>query len=263
MFAAAMLVAAGAAALPPAGTHAVSSGHFNMPLPAGTSTTRVGVHYPADLDNGPYPLVSFAHGMLAGGVTGRLVYTALIKEVVSMGAIVVAPESCLLGYCDAFYLDQLAVIGATHNTSNHPAFRHIDHSNVGVAGHSMGGQATEQSASSVGYNIKAAAPMHAVSSADWVKNVTVPMFYSTGTLDAQAPSKKVREAYEATPSKGTIYANLKGANHYEPCNLGQGRLDRFAAYFFNCHLTSNKDSCQYISTDYLCAQYDFKECVSK
>eukprot|EP01060_Flectonema_neradi_P012343 TRINITY_DN19194_c0_g1_i1.p1 TRINITY_DN19194_c0_g1~~TRINITY_DN19194_c0_g1_i1.p1 ORF type:complete len:262 (+),score=25.64 TRINITY_DN19194_c0_g1_i1:73-858(+) len=247
--------------LPPPPTMDIVKDHIQMDLPAGPGSHRVDVYYPEDLNKGPFPLVSFAHGMLAGGPTGRPVYKNIIAEIAARGIIVVAPESCLLLYCDNFYRDQLFVINATRNHTLHKAFEHIDHNSVGVLGHSMGGQATEQSAGHLGYGIKAAAAVHPVSSPEWGRKIVVPTLYTTGDLDVQAPAFRVREAYHATNVTGTIYADLRGANHYEPTNLGQGRLDRYVATFFSCILAGNHDDCKW--NENICSAYDYVHCESK
>eukprot|EP01061_Rhynchopus_euleeides_P033793 TRINITY_DN56_c0_g1_i1.p1 TRINITY_DN56_c0_g1~~TRINITY_DN56_c0_g1_i1.p1 ORF type:complete len:262 (+),score=107.42 TRINITY_DN56_c0_g1_i1:82-867(+) len=248
--------------VPDKGPHTMEKSHIKMALPSGPGSHRVDVYYPSDLEGGPYPVVGFAHGMLAGGATGRPVYHHLIEKIVSLGMVVVAPESCLLAYCSGFYRDQLAAINATHNSSLHEAFAHVDTTRAGVIGHSMGGEATEHNAGHEGYGIRAAAAVHPVSKAEWGRDAKVPVFYTTGNLDVQAPAKTVEEAYNATTLHGSWFANLEGATHYEPTDFTAGRLDIFAALFLHCHLADNATSCAQFE-DNLCGAYDFVKCVSK
>ena len=248
--------------IPPIGNFTMKSSHINMRLPSGPLDHKVEIHYPEDLTKGPYPLVSFAHGMLAGGPTARPVYHHLMKHIVSRGIIVVAPESCLLAYCFNFYEDQLTAINATHNTSLHEVFQYVDTKSVGVVGHSMGGEATEHSSTHEGYGIKVAAAVHPVSKASFTKDAKVPILFTTGNLDVQAPSRDVKKAYEAAPMPDTYFVDLKGASHYEPTDFTEGRMDVFTSLYLHCHLTGNKESCDTFH-DNICGAYTYVNCTHK
>merc|ERR1712070_1066212 len=88
---------------------------------------------------------------------------------------------------------------------------------VGVAGHSMGGQATvySSSAAGVGYDIKAAVMHHAYTHS--FPAPEVPFLAFTGTKDRTAPPSMTHGFYEAegaNPARGLV--NKVGANHHEP-----------------------------------------------
>eukprot|EP01059_Diplonema_ambulator_P027868 TRINITY_DN46547_c0_g1_i1.p1 TRINITY_DN46547_c0_g1~~TRINITY_DN46547_c0_g1_i1.p1 ORF type:complete len:266 (+),score=34.95 TRINITY_DN46547_c0_g1_i1:48-845(+) len=259
------LLGAAVLAQPGPGPHAVGEGMIHVKLPSGDGT-RVDVYYPEDLNNGPYPVVSFAHGMFVGGQLGRPTYRNLMHELASFGMIVVAPESCVFSYCEEFWKDQLGAINACHNTSLHQSFRHIDFNKVGIIGHAMGGQATEQSAEHAkGYNIRGAVALNPISKVEWAEKIDIPIFYSTGTKDETATPEMVKTAYDATqPVTGTMYTNLVGAGHYEPTNLGGHQLNRFAALFLSCYVGGVASSCPWIGPD-LCTRsgIDFADCLHK
>merc|ERR1719329_684435 len=91
---------------------------------------------------------------------------------------------------------------------------------VGVAGHSMGGQATlfSSSALGAGYNIKAAVMHHAYTHS--FPAPEVPFLAFTGTRDLTASPSMTHGFYNASgasPVKGLV--NKAGANHQEPTIL--------------------------------------------
>eukprot|EP01064_Diplonema_japonicum_P000773 TRINITY_DN10518_c1_g1_i1.p1 TRINITY_DN10518_c1_g1~~TRINITY_DN10518_c1_g1_i1.p1 ORF type:complete len:292 (+),score=61.93 TRINITY_DN10518_c1_g1_i1:77-877(+) len=265
MLAAAVCIVGAILTQPPPGPHMIAEGRVYVNLPSGDGH-MVDVYYPEDLDNGPYPLVSFAHGMFAGGQLGRPTYFNLMIELASHGLIVVAPESCQFSYCEEFWKDQLGAINACHNTSMHKAFAHINFETIGVIGHAMGGQATEQSASHAeGYNLKAAVALNPISKVEWAEQIHIPIMYSTGTLDEAAPPATVKAAYDATNvEKGTMFVNLNGAGHYEPTNLGKHSLNRYAALFMSCYVGGRSSDCAWVGKEFCTnSGLDFAECVHK
>ena len=114
-----------------------------------------------------FPLLAYAHGMAGGDIT-LLAYSAHFARLASWGFVVAAPDSCDVGCTDAsggapwtdcaglpdvqpalwpaFYGEQLKAIDWARNmtaTSADAVFATIDWAaGVGIAGHSMGGQAT-------------------------------------------------------------------------------------------------------------------------
>ena len=149
----------------------------NKSVPGGpfrvlTSTLKVGgykcrgsqnaiVFYPDD-NSHSYPLISFAHGLGAGGHEVFIDYRSFLVGLSSWGFVVIAAESAPKSYCPHIDYDQMRSIDfAMH--SRERCFKNVDHkSGVGVAGHSMGGQGTIRSAGSRNHGIAAAVALHPV-----------------------------------------------------------------------------------------------------
>ncbi|KAJ9445426.1 hypothetical protein DIPPA_28328 [Diplonema papillatum] len=266
----ALFVFAAAVAVSPPPAHMVEIGQFSTHLPAGSpilnSTETVTVYYPQDLDNGPYPVVSFAHAMFTGGPIGRPTYKDLLTEIASYGLIVVAPNSCLVRYCDDFWKDQLAALDAVKNVSNFHAFAHADLNRTGVVGHGMGGQASEQNGGpeGAGHNIYATVPINPQSRVEWAQLINVPAFYTTGSLDDVVPAANIKRAYEATEQRGSYYLNLLGGTHNECTNYGKGRLNLWIALFLKCNLDAvhGPTYCRVLNQN-VCSANEYVECLSK
>ena len=100
------------------------------------------LYYPDTDEPGPFPVVSFAHGMFNGGPFLDMNYSVTFESVASFGYIVVAPMSCVLLWCELLPYDLLQGIkGPFENPKMHPIFSKADFSSTGIFGHSMGGDA--------------------------------------------------------------------------------------------------------------------------
>ena len=109
---------------------------------------------------------------------------------------------------------------------------------VGVAGHSMGGQASVFAAAynASGYNIKAAAMHHAFT--HMFPAVQVPHLVFTGTEDTTAPPKMAENIFNAA---GAFHArglvNKVGASHSEPDRLAYNpKLALYTAAWFKLYI---------------------------
>ena len=125
----------------------------------------------------PIPLISYAHGMFGGGITLIPGYDQLLHVLATFGYVVAAPHACSFGCFDndgvsvceslpedprcfgRYYYEQLAVFEWAAARKDDPAFVNVDWEvGFGIAGHSMGGQATVFSSAynASNYNIKSA-----------------------------------------------------------------------------------------------------------
>ena len=128
------------------------------------------VYYPIAEDASfKFPFISYAHGLFGGNEIDINGYYDFFHQLASYGFVVGAPASCNTG-CDdhvnapytwlrwrtssdfkfkgwnSYFGEQFKTIEWARNMSNSSIFNTIDWSvGVGIAGHSMGGQATTQS----------------------------------------------------------------------------------------------------------------------
>lgn len=182
-----------------------------------------------------FPLIRFAHGAGGGGSIAPIAYGELLKGIAEFGYVVVMPEACDYGCSDGaslphdpegfknFYQLQLKAIEWAQNKSAHGEegweILNVD-IGAGVAGHSMGGQATVYSsgAAGVSHNIKAAVMHHAYTHS--YPAPLVPFLAFTGTGDTTASTTMTSgffNAAGASPVKGLV--NKIGAVHQEPTAL--------------------------------------------
>ncbi|KAJ9455983.1 hypothetical protein DIPPA_29323 [Diplonema papillatum] len=118
-----------------------------------------------------------------------------------------------------------------------------------------------KSARKIGFNIKAAVPMHTIPRVQWAKQAIVPTLYLTGTADVEAPAAMVRRAFAANSQPGSRIANLVGAAHDEPSHFAEGRMNRYVALFVRCHTVQDVEACQYVEA--MCSAYNYEDCDAK
>lgn len=282
----------------PPGNYTVSSGNYTLTgLHCPTST--IGIWYPAELTQGPFPVVSFAHGF-GGGLGGNTL--AVAESIASLGFVVVAlgqfdPQKTA---CVHEYQDQLHVIAASQaNTSLHPALGRVDWTKAGVVGHSMGGFSTSMAAATpvhvAKYNLKAAVLSHgAVDQLQTCKNSTTDDQCPNGcTVNAFPMSGGKAKCTCCTgPSPGTpnitvpvLFTTGSADNTVEPSFLykafqacparpkvfiniaGQYHTTKgeqgFDAHFLACHTAGIKSSCNKIygsGPDDLCQAKKYVQC---
>lgn len=234
------------------------------------------VYYP-DTSFHEFPLISFAHGLGAGGHEVDIDYQKLLVGISSWGFVVIATESAPLFYCEHIDIDQLRSIDYAL-TSDAFCFKHLARSSlVGVVGHSMGGQGTIRSAGYKNTKIGAAVALHPVYT-NAAKNVKViiidqthvvvsftfnpcsslriyyifgcdvyqvPILYGTGENDIYAPASLVYDMFTKTTVAKT-FANMANTNHYEPGKKGHDRWTDHVAAFFYCHLALSDSACDEI-----------------
>jgi predicted dienelactone hydrolase len=225
------------------------------------TSNKVDVWYPKDTSQ-QYPFISYSHGNTAGGKKTVTDYDTLLSTMASYGYIIAAHESCDTGCSDKatdlldppgfkhMYQEQLKVIDWAKETGagGDQVLSSANFSiGVGISGHSMGGQATMKSASSLhvaGHGIKAAVMHHAYTHI--YEAPTVPFLVFTGTADVIALPAQTTRFYEldgANPIKG--YVNKKGATHFEPNSLdpaGAKKLGKYSAAWFKVFLDETPQS---------------------
>lgn len=198
-----------------------------------------------------FPFISFAHGTTAGGAKTLTDYAQDLETVASYGFVIVAAESCptiecFSGYCK----DQQQTIRACKSDpSLHPALANADFSTVGVFGHSMGAMATIGSSGgsrSCKYdsslNIKAAVAQHPC----WDINmqaspVEVPIMFTCGSVDKICEDGCSARFYnQVTKAPSKIIFDVKGANHFEPTDIGSNSEVPAVAYFLACWLRNEQ-----------------------
>lgn len=212
----------------------------------------VAIYYPTNL-NDSYPIVSFLHGS-GGGHFDDLCYSTA-----SLGIVVVAVTK---GVCGDLTVQQLhAVTGSQTRPDLHPALSHVKYNSVGVMGHSMGGAYSMGSAThAYDYNIKAMVASHGGSqnAAPQIPK-DLPCMFVTGSGDPRR--RKLYWAYQASPGRPAIFANLEGGSHMEPAH--GGRMNEFMAHFQGCYLIPRQESCDKIygdGPDSLCHKNPMTDC---
>lgn len=273
------------AAAPPAiGPWPTAQKSYKVPALDG-SDPSVWLHFPVcNVSQCPkFPLISYAHGF-AGGDVDLLGYWAHFEQIASYGFVLAAADSCDVGCTNAnkgapftdcagvpplplplfnsWYGEQLKTIEWAHNMSAggsaDPVFQSIDWTaGVGVAGHSMGGQATTLSSSSAcakKWDIRAAALIHPeIGDLPWGNtgvNISVPVSTFTSSGDNLCPpstAAATMRAFNASAQGATLpsaYRNAVGWSHLEPV-LGQvfenPLLATYVASFFKVFLAKDRN----------------------
>jgi pimeloyl-ACP methyl ester carboxylesterase len=191
---------------------------------------------------GKYPVISFAHGWTAGGSAVPKDYGQyLLTPLAEAGYIVVATEDAPLNYCEEETTDQLFALSLnlTNADRSQPS---------GVLGHSMGGHATVRSSANAkaakDLNIAVAVALHPAEEPFF--QPVMPIFYGTGSADRIIPPAGVVSIFEQTKIKGKVLAEIKGANHFEPTDVGPNRWTPYVIAMFNCYIKKNSEACDKI-----------------
>jgi len=243
---------------PQKGPYTVSEG--KIPLIPGLTMGRpynADIVYPKQIKTGEkFPFISFAHGTGARDPIND--YKVALTTVASYGFVIVASRSCPIIECATpFVHDQLQVITAcSQNKTLHPALATADFSIVGVFGHSMGGMSTLAAAGGgLGvdpskYNIKAAVSQHPCQDGmDNGRDVKIPIMFTAGSVDKICEDGCSAQFFDAVPSKyPKILFDIKGADHFEPTNLGNNCEVEAVALFLSCHLRNENCDKVYGST---------------
>lgn len=228
---------------PPAGSYTVIEGSYNLGgFLCGNQETKASIWYPSSLSDGPFPIVTYGHGM------GGQMIEDLIKSVASLGIVVVAPATSG-GKCDDnHWKDMLhAIEGSKAAPSLHQALQHVDWTSVGIMGHSMGGFASLNGAADVlsnpskySFTIKAMLDSHGYIGeyAESASKITIPAMFTTGSEDH---ASRLSGAFNAAPTNTKVLAQAAGADHMWPEE--NGSLNPFDAHFLGCHLLDSQNSC--------------------
>ena len=177
----------------------------------------------------PSRLVSFAHGAEGGTIVLPVVYHSLLHSLAAWGYVVAATRSCFMGteVC-RYYEHQLKVIEFARGEASKGVapFASLNFSGgVGIAGHSMGGEATlfsSEASHASAYNISAAVMLHAYTHVHPAPSV--PFLAFTGTTDttaAMSMSEKFYAAASPTLPRGLV--EKINATHQEPTDYNDGK----------------------------------------
>lgn len=242
---------------------------------------QVSVWYPTGVKDGSnvsfdyltFKFISYAHGATGGGIIDVPVYTELLSAMASFGYVIGVTHQCDLGCVDDcqsldgdplcfgnYYKKQLAVFDWAKACSNSSEagdcatpFTKVDWSQgVGVAGHSMGGQATMFSSSynnATDYDIRAAVMHHAFSHTFVAP--TIPFLDFTGEADLMAPVDTMAIPLYKTADGSKVPRGLidkTKAGHHEPdvTSLDRNGIElcaQFSAAWFKLYL--DKTPCDY------------------
>jgi len=244
---------------PAAGSFAVSSGSYELGgFKCGKQEPTCKIWYPTQLDKGPFPIVTFGHGL------GGTILSDLVASVASLGLVVVAPATSG-GSCDESDDMLHAIVGSKATPSLHSALGHVDWSRAGILGHSMGAASAinavpKAQAHPEQYNVKAVVISHPYKddASSVTSQFTIPAMFLTGTEDHAG---NVRKDFEACPARPKVLAEVEGAKHMEP--LSPGRLNPFDAHFLGCHVVGLNASCDKVygkGADDMCQANTMTEC---
>lgn len=237
------LVVACASASDPAGSFAVTESSYELGgFLCGRQESKASIWYPTDLAKGPFPIVTYGHGM------GGQMIPDLIESVASLGVVVVAPATSG-GKCDDdHWKDMLhAIEGSKAEPSLHTALGHVDWARVGIMGHSMGGFASLNGAADVltnpskyTFSLKAMLDSHGYIGeyTSTAPKIDIPAMFTTGSEDHQS---RLKGAFDLVASKSKVLAEVTGADHMFPAT--NGALNPFDAHFMGCHVADLQTSC--------------------
>lgn len=239
-------------------SYSVASGSFNVSgYQCGDRSPNTKIWYP-DAD-GPFNVIVYGHGSWGGIDCG----SRTIEKVAGVGLIVIAPDT--QGHdevcSDIEWQDMILALRAarTGGSALHPALGKADWSRTGVWGYSMGGKTLSNAAIQPGFNIKAMLAFHGARN---TTTLDVPAMFTTGSSDTVEGPAIIRPQFESDPFSPKVYANLKGADHLEPENLG--RLNIWGARFLACHVGQRQRQCNAIygtGPGTICAANSFAECI--
>eukprot|EP00483_Globobulimina_turgida_P007967 UN07983 len=113
----------------------------------------------------------------------------------------------------------------------------------------MGGGATVHVSDNQNIGLVASVALHPAvvddSDKSESKNVKVPMLWFTGSSDDIVPPSGVWKGFDDDPIEPKICAEIKGATHFDPCDIGKNDEDAYVAMFFNCWIKGDESACEY------------------
>lgn len=145
-----------------------------------------------DVSLGKFPLISFAHGWHNGGDDIHN-YDDLLTGIAAAGYIVIGNLSAYDRYCLKETKDQIHTIEWASTSKEYQS--KIDWTvKVGILGHSMGGEATHNTATNSDainkWKIGAAVALHPVYTTE--QPIKVPILFGSGSIDMAVPSASVK-----------------------------------------------------------------------
>jgi dienelactone hydrolase len=211
---------------------------------------RIDVAYPADTgaENRRFPLIVFMHGL---GNDGFATYGTMMHLFASWGYVVAAPRACKFGClagprcqskfgdppCFAdYYKEVYKAIDFLKTVVELP----INHTaGVGIAGHSMGGQAALFAAAHAGskkYDIRAAVLQHPYTH-DFPAIGTIPLLVFTGDHDPVATPKSAHQIFDA-PGADAMRGLVESAfaDHGEPSTYYRPQIGLYTTAWFKIFL---------------------------
>mmetsp|Transcript_25308 Transcript_25308/g.49796 ORF Transcript_25308/g.49796 Transcript_25308/m.49796 type:complete len:313 (+) Transcript_25308:19-957(+) len=284
-----------------AGAFATAEKLFDVPILDETDP-RLRVIYPKpNGTSSKFPFISYMHGFMGGGID-LLGYTELFHDIASFGFVVAAPLSCNAGCksqpqerytCaglpdvypsghgwSSYYTEGLKTIEFARNKSlaGDPIFSTVDWGlGVGLAGHSMGGQATAVGAASActeKWNILAAVLHHPapgkVPAGNVGSNISVPLIGFTSSGDNICPPDETEGIMNASQTATKAFRNAEGLSHLEPVLFPpyyNPLLATFTAAWFKVFLNQDRgkfyDMVFGSAPDSLCKSMEMASCYTQ
>ena len=181
---------------------------------------------PVDMDDAPYPLIVFSHGLSAS----RILYAGYGEHLASHGYIVAAPDYPLSNLAApggprlnavleqpkdlSFVIDKMLEF----NASDGNRFKGtIDPDRIGATGHSLGAMTTFMSVYGPDRDarIKAALPFETPGCffpESYVGDASVPILFTSGTDDLITPPSSATHVYDIANAPRYL-VSIKGADH--------------------------------------------------
>lgn len=243
----------------------------------GSKSGQIDVYYPDGAKDGEtFPLISYAHGAAGGGKLDILGYFQLFSDIASYGFVVAAPNLCNVGCSDKEmhpYADCNPAAQATRggwSTWFGQIFKTIEWSQnqtaagdsvlslvnhdvgYGIAGHSMGGQATTWAAHddcAARWNVKAAVNHHGaggkIGKEQAAVNITkTPFAAYTSSGDGCCETPTVVD-YDNAQVAPKVLRDAVGLSHLEPVlepGLGYNpKLATYTAAFMKIYLAKDTE----------------------
>ena len=160
--------------------------------------------------------------------------------------------SCPDTYCQDWWKDIETTITycASENVKLNKVLGYTNFTSIGIYGHSMGGAATIHVSDLIENNlgIVASVALHPscwadTENKDEAKDIKVPMLFFTGSDDDIVPPDGVWRSFNQDTIKPKVCAEIKGANHFEPTELGPNREDAYVGTWFDCFIKGYSNSC--------------------
>ena len=222
--------------------------------------------YPTE-GSGPFPVITFMHGVKSGGKYTYGNYGKVLTYLASHGYIVLAPRVCQDDLC--LGLDEDLLISLSYAKKQYDlgdtAFSYASFDKVGLLGYSMGGASAVHAACEIKqFKLGATVAIHPLPW--WNVCANGPALFLTASKDFVIPSFFVRTSYFMSGFSPKVYANMKGGDHVEIQNHKQGKWNSYILAFLDCYLKDNQEQCQVIygeASDSLCHNPDIpmKKCM--
>lgn len=190
--------------------------------------------YPTDGGGASFPLLSFEHGDLGGGIDLGIGYKSFLYNVASAGFVVCASLQCPISCRATQHEQQLNAITAAKALGESGVLPVRAEGAVGVVGHSTGGMTTFRCAyknNTAAYGVGAAVAYNGDGGSEIAKDnirfedidSALPMFLVSGNKDIIEPKGSTVSNHDAilqvNPSQPLLVALIDGEGHLDPIDI--------------------------------------------